>query len=58
MGSGDTLEGFGGDWCGAGSDWREADNAGFPGASGEGELETVRGPGEFGWAGFIGLVRV
>ena len=48
MGSGDTAEGFGGDWRSASGDGGEPDDAGFPGASGEGELESVLRPVVFG----------
>lgn len=49
MGSGDTAEALGKIWLGVSSEWGEPDNAGFPWAGGEGDLEAVCGPIVEGW---------
>lgn len=58
MGSGDTGEALSGDWRSAGCDGGEPDNSGFPGATGEGELESIGGPEGGGWSRAIGIVGV
>ena len=58
MGSGDTAEALGRDWGGVSTEWDEPDNARFPGAGFEGDLEAIRGPApnELSWDCCIGLI--